>query len=162
MYSKLAVAAMSVSMPIAVWCWVGPLDEAVRLPPTVDPNYDYLIRPTTLGPSAERAVGLTSTLILVASAVVVLSALRRRSLDRHWVPVAVWAGISGAALGGAARVVTAGTQGANIGGALLLVVLPPVVLIGWAIVAIRRYWLHRRRATAPREWPQWRVPGTEQ
>lgn len=124
------------------------MDERFRdLGPFVKPNYDYLIRPPAVDDNVERLLGVASLVVGVGCLMIVIGALRGGTIASRWAAVVVWAVVSGVAIGGTGRVVTAGTDGANIGGSLLLVVLPLGLLVGWTITAMR-FASARRRESA--------------
>ncbi|MGI8663513.1 MAG: hypothetical protein ACR2LQ_09930 [Acidimicrobiales bacterium] len=137
--SKLALATVAVSMPVATWWLAGSLDETDRnLPSGVEPRYDYIVRPPDVGVTVERVVGIVSVLAASVALMTLAVAVRRRRLvARPWVELILCVAISGVAIGGAGRVVTAGTLGANIGGGVLLFVLPPTLLAVWVLEKIR-------------------------
>lgn len=122
---------LTVVTPIAAWWLVGPLDESIE-----NLRYDYLIRAPDVDPTVERLAGVSSVVGACLALILVAMEFRRGRIDRGWLAVTACIAISGFVVGAAARVVTAGVGGANIGGALLLYGLPPVLLTVWATTAV--------------------------
>ncbi len=133
-----AVAVMTT--PIVVWWIVGDQSSTTL-------NPDYIVKPPTISTTSELAPGLVSTVLLVASLTVLVIATRRRQLDPRWWSIVLMLMGSGAIVGLAVRVVTAGVVGANIGGGIVILFGGPfvAVLIGWAGVSAASL-VRRRRA----------------
>ncbi|MBI2711172.1 MAG: hypothetical protein HYX34_15995 [Actinobacteria bacterium] len=145
--SKVAIVVLGISVPVAAWWLVGPLDsslEELRIPANPREYLDYMVRPPVVDPGVERAVGIAGLVLGAASLAVVVRALRRHVLHRGWSAVVVYVVLSGIALGFGARVITAGVIGANIGGGMLMLVLPPA-LIGGLVLTVVRFLVERGR-----------------
>ncbi len=130
--AKIALVVLAFSTPVVVWWLIGPLSESVS---RGEPQ--FLVEPPSVSPTAERVAGIVGVVAVCACLAVLTIEARRGRLERRWRPVAVCVVLSGCAIGAAARLITAGSDGANIGGALALYGLPAILLPIWALVALR-------------------------
>jgi hypothetical protein len=128
-----AMAVVVLASPVLAWFAVGDTSEAV-------PNPDYMFRPPSLSTTQELALGATAFALGAAAAVVVVSALRSGVVALGELAPAVPLLLAGAFLGLAARIVTAGVSGANIGGGLVILFGPFVLLalVVWSVILWRR------------------------
>lgn len=121
-----AAAASVIAAPGAAWFFIGPLQER--------PDQSA----TAADPTWAVAFGLSSTVVFFASL-----AFQAYMATKDWprsgpvVLTTVPLIFAGLAAGATVRLVTAETDGANIGGALALVALPAVIFVAalasWAI-----------------------------
>lgn len=121
--SILAIAPAFVGATLAAAWIVGPLDE-----PAAESARNYILEPPDLPGLLEVVLGTVGLVMMVAAG---LAAWSRRPLR------AVWgiASVGGLVAGICYRLVTASTDGANIGGGLALIVGVPLVA-GLLCVAI--------------------------
>lgn len=128
---SVAGTALVLATPVATWWVVGDLTES-----GVDPrDADHWISPPSLTEATERVLGLGAAIVLlIATAVLVVSTFRGRVLPRWWGFALPLVGI-GVFAGWSFRVVTAGVYGANIGGGFVVLVSPIVVAAGLAVSA---------------------------
>ncbi|MFI6498209.1 hypothetical protein [Nonomuraea typhae] len=124
-----AAAGCILATPVAAWWLVG--DLSATAPPGAE--LDYAVRPPDLGAGVERAAGLVAVLVVAGTLVFLIWSARRGRLDGRWWAALVPALAAGALAGAGARVVTAGTIGANIGAGL-------TVAGGGALVAVLLLW----------------------
>lgn len=94
-----------------------------------------MIRPVLISPRLERVIGIASLLLTVLGAAALTWASVRHGFDLRWWLVVGPALASGALVGLAWRVFTAGVIGANIGAGCLLMFGGPLLalLLAWAI-----------------------------
>jgi hypothetical protein len=124
-----AAAACVLATPVAVWWLVGDLSVAAP----AGAGLDYVIRPPAIDPWAERLIGVGGLLVTGLALVLLVRASRQRRFDRRWWATLLPAMGAGIVAGFGARVVTAGTIGANIGAGLTIV-------LGGALMAVLLLW----------------------
>ncbi|GGM87072.1 hypothetical protein ACFFX1_50275 [Dactylosporangium sucinum] len=137
-----AAVGLVVAVAVATWWLVG---DQSTVPASANP--DHVLMPFAIGPRAERAAGIASTVLTVIALALLVLATRRRNVDPRWWRVLVPLLAVGLIVGSGWRVVTAGVIGANIGAAVVVTLGGPVVvaLLLWALAyAIR---LLRKRST---------------
>jgi hypothetical protein len=120
----VAVACILVALPVSTWWIVGDLAE--------EGGVDYMFHPPDISKTETRVIGVTATAVLIAGAVVVLGLARRGMLGIADLRTAVPLAAVGIYLGLGYRVVTAATDGANIGGGLVFmfgIFFVPVMLL---------------------------------
>jgi len=136
-HSRVALAAIALALPFAVWAAL-PLGEEKQY-------LDRSVEPVDLAPAAKAAMATVAWVLVLLAVGALLSAAGRAETRRQDVRVAVPLAIAGAYVAVTYNVLTQPATGANIGAGLMILagyVLVPAMLVlsGWC------WWqLHRRR-----------------
>ncbi len=125
----VAVVAIVLATPLAVWWVVGDVSEVTG------PYADYLFEPPSISTAAETSLGVAAVLAVAASAATLMWAHRRQNFSRRRVLSVGCLLLVGVIAGYGYRVLTAGVSGANIGGGLVLF-FGSAMIIGLVIAAI--------------------------
>ncbi|MEV6551488.1 hypothetical protein AB0M57_22630 [Streptomyces sp. NPDC051597] len=136
-----AAAGLVAAVPVVAW-WLTGQQDVDGIPPA---ELDYAVRPLSLGPGLERALGVISLLVALGSLAFLLHASRRERFDPRWWQVVLPLLIGGLLLGVGWRIVTAGVIGANIGASLTIFLAGPVIAALVAGALIRGLWLRFAR-----------------
>ncbi|MFD9483581.1 hypothetical protein ACFWBX_06170 [Streptomyces sp. NPDC059991] len=136
-----AAAGLVAAVPVAAW-WLTGRQDVDGIPPT---ELDYAVRPLSLGPGQETALGAVSLLLAVCSAAFLLHTSRRKRFDPRWWQVVLPLLAAGLLLGVGWRIVTAGVIGANIGAGLTIFLAGPAIAALVAGALIRGLWLRFAR-----------------
>lgn len=128
----VAAVALVLSLPLAAWWVIG--DQSTPAALAATPN--FFIRPPTIDAAAERTAGIVAAVVAVTAAVILVRATATGRLDPHWWSVLAPLMLVAVGCGYAARILTAGVIGANIGAGLILMVGGPAVLILLAVAAL--------------------------
>lgn len=120
-HGLLAAAAVLAASPVITWFAVGDTSENV-------PDPDYMLQPPDLSGGQELVLGGFAAGLAVAGVAVLIVAVSRQLVTREDLLPAVPLLFAGILIGAAARTVTAGVIGANIGGGLVVLFGPFVVL----------------------------------
>ncbi|HWH01724.1 MAG TPA: hypothetical protein VNV66_20950 [Pilimelia sp.] len=144
---SLAALALVLATPIASAWLIGDLtnEEARRLA-AEGVELDYAIRPASLGPVADRYVGVLACAVAVGALGVLLWATRSRRLDPRWWNVLAPLVAAGVLAGFSWRLMTAGGIGANIGAGLVVVIGGPLLVALLAGAVVAAVLIRRRRA----------------
>ncbi len=111
----LAISVILVlAATVATWYLVG--DQSTTSPE----HADYVIRPVRMSRRLERVIGMGGLLLAMLAAAVLTWASVRHTFDLRWWLVIGPATATGALVGLAWRIFTAGVIGANIGAGCLL------------------------------------------
>lgn len=117
-----AVVAV-LAAPIAAWWLIGDLSEPAR----GTRDLDYVVRAPQVAPWAITTAGAVAVGAMAVAIVILAHAVRTGRLQRGWLGVVALLMVEGALIAGIARMLTAGSVGANIGGGLALIFGVPVV-----------------------------------
>ncbi|WP_146605643.1 hypothetical protein [Micromonospora craterilacus] len=141
------VVALLLATPVATAWLVGDLTnrEARRLAAEGVP-LDYFLRPVSLGATGDRVVGVLACVLVILSLALLIRATATRTLDSRWWTVLLALMLSGALIGFAWRVMTAGGIGANIGAGLVVLAGGPVLLLLLIVAAVQAFRLRRQQA----------------
>jgi len=131
----VSIAAVVVAAPLLAWWLIGPLRENNR--PASD--LDYYVRAPDVPGWLVATIG-TAALVVAVAAILNLARPINRRRSRSSLPFMMPLVIAGVLIAGIGRLITAGSEGANIGGGLAVLFGLPVVaiLVGVAIVAAVR------------------------
>ncbi|MCP3804442.1 hypothetical protein NLX83_34760 [Allokutzneria sp. A3M-2-11 16] len=121
---------------LAGWALTG--DKSSELPPGT--RMDYLVSPLISNPIVDMVLGFGAVLLIAGILSEVLCATE---LDRRWYALLLVALAIGGYLGHAARILTAGGIGVNIGAIFVLFVELPVIAVVTAVLAWRTWQLIR-------------------
>ncbi len=127
------------------WWLIGDLSErrVGRHPLALD----YVVRAPKISGWVTATVGGIALAVEAASVALLVFAVRRRRLDQRWLGVVGSLMLAGMVAAWIARVVTAGSHGANIGAGLALFFGVPVVL-GLVVLAAFSSTVRRRSVVA--------------
>lgn len=126
-HALVAAAAVLAASPVVTWFAVGDTSENVADP-------DYMFQPPDLSRGHELVLGGFAVGLTVAGIAVLILALAREVITREDLLPAVPLVFAGIFLGAAARIVTAGVIGANIGGGLI-VLFGPFIVLGLVVLS---------------------------
>lgn len=130
----LPVAAVTLVLALAVAAWWVIGDQSTPAALAADPN--FLVRPPAIDAAAERVVGIVAAALAVTAAVILVRATGTGRLDPRWWAVLAPLMLVAVGCGYAARILTAGVIGANIGAGLTLIIGGPVALLLLAVAAL--------------------------
>lgn len=141
----LAVAAPLVLVPttVATWWLVGDLSS--RMPPGTD--LDYAFGPWPIDPLLETTAGIAASVVTVAVLVAAVVAVVAGRLRSPWLTLLIGLLGCGVVIGWAARALTAGGIGANIGAGLVVLFVAPLLGVALLLALGRAWYLvrHPRR-----------------
>ncbi len=129
----LASATLVLAFPIAAWWIIGDLSES-------ETSDDQLVRPPDIPNAVENAIGGAAVVTYLVAATVVLMAWRTGEVHSGWWRVLAMLLAAGALMAVGGRILTARTDGANIGGGFVMFYgLPAIVALlgGAALMAWR-------------------------
>ncbi|NJP34519.1 hypothetical protein [Micromonospora thermarum] len=131
--------------PVAVWWLVGDVTsgDARRLA-AEGVALDHTVRPVSLGATGDRIVGVLACVAAAVALGVLVRGTVVRRLDARWWAVLAPLVVAGALVGYAARVLTAGVIGANIGAGLIVLVGGPVLAVLLVVAAVAAWRLRPR------------------
>lgn len=133
----VAFPAVIVATPALTWSLAGDLS-------TVDiPDPDYLFHAPVVSWAQQVAIGICSLVIVAAGTAVVVAGRRQELVTAREIVAIAPLIAAGIFVGLAARIVTAGVIGANIGGAMALM-FGPFILLGLFVLSAV-LWLQRGR-----------------
>jgi len=126
-----------IATPVAAWWLIG--DQSETPIPGRD-QLDYISHPPEISGWIVTLCGATALGAVVMGSGWLLIAARQGALDERWIMPVVLLALAGVVIAGTARLLTAGSHGANIGGGVAMLVCPPVViaLVGTAFARGRR------------------------
>ena len=126
-YIVLAMGGVVLASPVLSWFVVGDTSEANGV--------DHMFRAPDLPAAVQLVIGLAAVGLAVTGAVVVVAGLHRGLVNTREVFAAAPLVAAGVFVGLAARVMTAGVIGANIGGGLVLL-FGPFVVVGLVALSV--------------------------
>lgn len=129
---------LGVSVPFAGWWLIGDLSEDTAIS-----ELEYIVRPPAIDSRLVAVVGATALAIACLSVAAIVRAVISGGAELRWLRVGGLALVAGILTAFAARVITAGTDGANIGGGLVLLFAVPI-LIAFLVVIVLDYLRLRR------------------
>jgi hypothetical protein len=136
---RSALPVFFVSLSVACAWIIGDLSS----PGFTRDELDYTYGPVDI----PFGLGMFASVVLMASASILLKALRGRVLAGAWLPFLVFLAGASVMIGFAFRVFTAGVIGADIGAGLLMIFGGPlfcIYLLIAAVIGVRTYFrLHR-------------------
>lgn len=116
-------------MPVAWWL-IGDLSSVGFAPDELD----YMVRAPEFLERHAAAAGVVGAVLTGACAAMLGWLYIRGHIERRWPAVVAEVAVLGVLAGGAARIVTAGVIGANIGGGLVVLIVPAgIFALRWVI-----------------------------
>jgi hypothetical protein len=143
----MAGLAAVVSTPFAAWWLIGDLSErrVGRHPLPLD----YVVRAPKIPGRITATLGAIALAVAATSVAIVVVAVRQRRLDQRCLSVVGSLLLAGIVAAWIARVVTAGTRGANIGAGLAVVLGAPVIVGLVVLAALSSMAIRRRKIHVP-------------
>ncbi|MBG0562502.1 hypothetical protein [Actinoplanes aureus] len=140
----LAAIVLLLAVPVASWWLIGDLtSESLRQLEADGVPLDYgSFGPGTLGPAADRTLGIVACVAAAGALGVLIRSAATRRLDARWWLALVPLIAVGVFAGWAWRVMTMGVIGANIGAGLLVLFVmgaAGILLVGVAVAALTAF-----------------------